>query len=404
MHIHVLGLGPIGCLLSHHLRRVLPIQHTITLIHKTAQERSQMLQKGSICVEKTEVPHLVEGFDHEISVKGLETMARAATSSPVLNEVSKHSAPIDSLFVALKAQNTGDALKALAPRLTSNSTIVLFQNGMGIYEQLVSQVFRNPAQRPHFVIASNTHGAYVKYPYHIVHAGIGSIEFGLPPDTQKRDYEASFYNERLDHSERRLRISDISGPGDPNADRYRTLRETVAALLLMQDLSVSWKPMSALHIIMQKKLAVNASINPLSALYGCRNGDLFKVSFARDLLFQICQEASAVFEAKLHHDHEVEMQGLREKGIDTRKIKVPVLPAALSPAALEEQVVRVADLTKGNVSSMLQDVRSGRRTEVEYINGYIDDLGAEYGVPTPVNATLRNLVKLKYFIPMDQFI
>ena len=97
------------------------------------------------------------------------------------------------------------------------------------------------------------------------------------------------------------------------------------------------------------------------------------------------------------------MQGLREKGIDTRKIKVPVLPAALSPAALEEQVLRVADLTKGNVSSMLQDVRSGRRTEVEYINGYIDDLGAEYGVPTPVNATLRNLVKLKYFIPMDQF-
>ncbi|KJA28529.1 hypothetical protein HYPSUDRAFT_129563 [Hypholoma sublateritium FD-334 SS-4] len=404
MHIHVLGLGPIGCLLSHHLRRVLPVQHTITLIHKTSQERSQMLKRGTICLERKEVPHFAEGFDHEVSVKGLETMAKAAAGSPVLAEVAKHSAPIDSLFVALKAQHTADALKALAPRLTSNSTIVLFQNGMGIYEQLVSQIFRNPAQRPHFIIASNTHGAYVKYPYHIIHAGLGSIEFGIPPDVQNRDYEASLYAERLDPSERRLRISDISGPGDVNADRYRTLRETVAALLLMQDLNVSWKSLSELHIIMQKKLVVNAAINPLSALYGCRNGDLFKVSFARDLLLQICQEASAVFAAKLYHDHQVELRRLRKEGIDTKGFEVPALPAALSPTALEKQVLRVVDLTSGNVSSMLQDVRCGRRTEVEFINGYIDDLGAEYGVPTPVNATLRNLVKLKYFIPMDQFV
>jgi 2-dehydropantoate 2-reductase len=42
---------------------------------------------------------------------------------------------------------------------------------------------------------------------------------------------------------------------------------------------------------------------------------------------------------------------------------------------------------------MLQDVQRGAPTEIEAICGAVVRAGEEAGVPTPVNATLLNLVK-----------
>ena len=43
--------------------------------------------------------------------------------------------------------------------------------------------------------------------------------------------------------------------------------------------------------------------------------------------------------------------------------------------------------------SMAQDVMKGRRTEIEYINGYIAEKGTEIGVAAPTHAELTELVK-----------
>jgi 2-dehydropantoate 2-reductase len=43
--------------------------------------------------------------------------------------------------------------------------------------------------------------------------------------------------------------------------------------------------------------------------------------------------------------------------------------------------------------SMGQDILKGRRTEIEFINGFIVDKGAEIGIPAPANARLTDLVK-----------
>ena len=40
----------------------------------------------------------------------------------------------------------------------------------------------------------------------------------------------------------------------------------------------------------------------------------------------------------------------------------------------------------------LQSIERGRRTEVDFLNGYICDRGREYGVPTPLNDALRDMV------------
>jgi 2-dehydropantoate 2-reductase len=43
---------------------------------------------------------------------------------------------------------------------------------------------------------------------------------------------------------------------------------------------------------------------------------------------------------------------------------------------------------------MLQDCERGRRTEVDFISGYVSQLGAQMGVPVPMNAAIAAMVHL----------
>ncbi|TEU18610.1 MAG: hypothetical protein E3J21_05640 [Anaerolineales bacterium] len=42
---------------------------------------------------------------------------------------------------------------------------------------------------------------------------------------------------------------------------------------------------------------------------------------------------------------------------------------------------------------MLQSLERGRRTEIDFMNGYVVKRGREKGVPTPVNGALTTLVR-----------
>ncbi|MDE3155293.1 MAG: 2-dehydropantoate 2-reductase, partial [Acidobacteriota bacterium] len=46
-----------------------------------------------------------------------------------------------------------------------------------------------------------------------------------------------------------------------------------------------------------------------------------------------------------------------------------------------------------NLSSMDQDLRRGRRTEIAYLNGAVVDLGARHGVDCPVNRALTEIIQ-----------
>ncbi|KAH9486488.1 putative 2-dehydropantoate 2-reductase [Psilocybe cubensis] len=397
MHIHILGMGPVGCLLAHHIRQILPRSHIISLIHKTHAHRLEYMKRGSLEVERMGVVSRTNKFLHEDFMESPNLPPHPAASqylSPLLRT------PIESLFVAIKAQHTVSAIQALVPRLSPSSTIVLMQNGMGIYERLVHEVFRNPAQRPHFILASNTHGAFMTDPYHVIHAGVGSIEFGIPP-ARGRNYEAGLQDTELPKEERRLRLSDITRPTDPDFEQYKSLREAVAVLLLTKSLNVSWRPFSELDLAMKRKVVVNAVLNPLTSIMGCKNGDLFAHKPAIDLLEQVCNEASSVFLAQ----HTLESgQQMQAEGINFTEHDIPPLSKSLSSESLKNDVLQVAALTRGNISSMLQDIRRGRETEIEYINGYLESLGRQLDVETPTISLLRKLVELKLVLPEESTI
>ena len=114
------------------------------------------------------------------------------------------------------------------------------------------------------------------------------------------------------------------------------------------------------------KVVVNAAINPLTAITGLPNGALLEVAPLRELMQRVVEEAVDVARAE---------------------------GAPLPEDDLLLRARRVAELTAPNKSSMLQDVERGRRTEIDAICGEIVERGLRHAVDTPVNVTLRALVK-----------
>lgn len=422
MRFHVIGLGPIGSLVSHHLSKTLDAsKHEIVLIHKNVRQlRDADLHGNTLKVEREGVVETSTGFRSEVFEPSMQlryetTQAKlhareafksentkAASLDLKENEkgsVEQHTPlPIESLIVALKAYTVVDAVKALVPRLTPNSTIVLLHNGMGVYERLVENVFRNPDQRPHFIVASNDHGAWNKDYFHTVHVGVGSIKFGIVADPLGRNFEASIAGEEGPEREQALSLDDIMSPQDDDTT-YRPLRNTVAALSSLTRLNTTWKPISHVETAMKRKLVVNTVINPLTALLGCRNGDLLESEESVKIMKRVCFEASEAF--AMQSQQEEGTWSDQEKRARTRSGFSRVCPA-LSAPALEEECLRVIRATAGNISSMLSDIQSGSYTEVDYMAGYLVGLGRPFGLPMTTTSTLLNLIKLRTTIPLDR--
>lgn len=114
------------------------------------------------------------------------------------------------------------------------------------------------------------------------------------------------------------------------------------------------------------KLIVNAAIGPVSALAGLANGQLLEQAAWRELLRQAAAEGAAVAARK----------SIRLAFADPR-----------------EAVEKVCRDTATNASSMLQDVRRGRRTEIDAINGAIVREAEQLGMAAPVHTDLVRRVR-----------
>lgn len=65
MRIHVVGLGSIGSLISHHLRQSLDSSHAVNLIYKTVGYAMEAKRHGGLIVERDGVLDKSTGFQLE---------------------------------------------------------------------------------------------------------------------------------------------------------------------------------------------------------------------------------------------------------------------------------------------------------------------------------------------------
>lgn len=112
-----------------------------------------------------------------------------------------------------------------------------------------------------------------------------------------------------------------------------------------------------------RKLTLNCVINPLTALFRVPN----KV-IAHDSLREI------------------------RRGIVDECIRVAKEEGIVFDPSLQEEV-NTATTSYSNKSSMCQDIIKGRKTEIDFLNGRVSELGRRHGVPTPVNDVLTALIR-----------
>ena len=260
------------------------------------------------------------------------------------DNLKDQSGVIHHLIVTVKAHHTVSALRPFAHRLSSQSTILFLQNGMGMIDEVNKEIFTHENDRPHYMVGILSHGLYGRGPFDVVHAGDGTIALGLLVDGN--DY--------------------------PPSGRYllRTMTRTPVFV------AVGFTPTDLIQQQLDK-LAINAVVNPLTAIMDCFNGQLLDNFFLTRVIRLLVAEISVVFRSLPELEN------------------VPNVNMRFDTARLESLIVRIAQLTGRNRSSMLQDVRNGRQTEIDYINGYIIRRGEELGIHCVTNYMLMQMVKAK---------
>lgn len=149
----------------------------------------------------------------------------------------------------------------------------------------------------------------------------------------------------------------------PPADRFVGLLEKTAAVFDAGGIDVEIT--SDIIAQLWAKLFVNVGINALSATLDCKNGELLTLPGASARMQRAVDEAVQV--AKAYN------------------IPVPHDPWKAT------QTVCVN--TAANISSMVQDVRNNRPTEIDAINGAVAALGQKRSIPTPENCALHKQIK-----------
>jgi len=134
---------------------------------------------------------------------------------------------------------------------------------------------------------------------------------------------------------------------------------------VLSDAGLPTKVMRNVGGVVWIKTLVNAGINPYAALLGVRNGELLEIEGMKEIMSETVREGVSV----------AENLGVSLEG---------------DAVTLMFETVKA---TASNVNSMLQDVRAGRRTEIDYLNGAVAEIGRERGVPTPLNSAVTTLIK-----------
>lgn len=127
-----------------------------------------------------------------------------------------------------------------------------------------------------------------------------------------------------------------------------------------------------IHAALWGKVLYNSALNPLGALLEVPYGELGNSPHTREIMRNVMKEIFLV---------------MGRKGI-----KVPFKDYDDYYSYFME---RLLPPTVGHRASMLQDIMSGRRTEIDALNGAISQYAKDLGVETPYNDFLTHLVKFK---------
>ena len=260
-----------------------------------------------------------------------------------LGEVCNIVEPFDLVFLAMKSYDTEWATHFILPHLAGNGVIVSAQNG--INDERIGPI-----------------AGWSRVLGCVITLGAGMYEPANPIRTSVADRLA-------------FTIGEPSGVESSRAHAVSDMLSVVGPTKVTPNL---WGQRWA-------KLATNSMANPICALTGLSSAASRETPGVVDVTINIGAEVVRVGTAL---------------GVEVEPINnVPArhyLDATEDVTALEDLKSQLAEGARelgAGRPSMLQDVMKGRRTEIEYLDGYVARRGREVGVATPACDRITALLK-----------
>ncbi len=232
------------------------------------------------------------------------------------------------ISISVKSYDTGTAVESIKHLVDDRTLVLSYQNGLGNAERIAQTVGWH-----------RTVGARVIYGARLTEPGTTDITVIAEPSAL-----------------------GVYSPDAP-ADRVREIAGAMnqAGIPTVYTDSVATK--------LWQKITYNSALNPLSALLDVNYGKLAESPHTLEMMREIISEIYAVGHA----------------------MNVPLDPPT-AEAYFDRFINVLIPPTAAHYASMREDVRQGRRTEIDALNGAIVKYGQQCGVPTPLNLALTRLM------------
>lgn len=249
----------------------------------------------------------------------------------------------DCCFSATRAFNMADAVKSVLPYLTSDSLVVAMNNGVCI-DELASIVGYDRA-----VGGMINYGVGIASPGNYYIKVRGDLVLGMKSENNPNSIPKPL-----------VRLSELLNRAIPTS-----ITENIIGCLY-------------------SKMLINSCITSSALISGLLLGDILKNKKGRALFTAVATEGVAVAKAAginiPPYAGKLNYYSLVKNDI-FHKIKRRIIYSVM------------AKQYKSRTSASLEALRKGVKTETDYFNGYIARLGRKFGISTPANDKICELIK-----------
>ncbi|RUM60639.1 MAG: 2-dehydropantoate 2-reductase [Persephonella sp.] len=238
---------------------------------------------------------------------------------------------IDLIILSVKAYNTEEALKDIKQIIRNDTILLLTQNGYGNYELAVKYIGKERT-----LLSRVIFGAKV-------------VEKGKVNITVNAD--------------------DVI-IGQPDRAIPEDKIKAIVNIIRKSGIPASYSP--DVYKILWDKIIYNCALNPLGAILGCSYGDLADNEYTKKIMSKIVEEIFKITKA-----YKIELNWENPQDYLNFFYKELIPP------------------TREHYPSMFYDIQTGKRTEIDALNGAIVKLAKAKNLETPTNELITNLIKFK---------
>ncbi|SNZ11202.1 2-dehydropantoate 2-reductase [Persephonella hydrogeniphila] len=254
-----------------------------------------------------------------------------AVLDSIVSDPAEIKEDLDLIIITVKSYDTEKALNQIRSVVGQNTLILIAQNGYGNYEKAVELFGEKKVLLGRVIFGSKV-------------SGRNCAQITVSADD--------------------VRI------GDPSGKISEEKIQKVVKVIKESGIPASFS--KDVYQILWDKILYNCALNPLGALLECSYGELAENENTRKIMNGIIEEIFLITNA-----NNIKLRWRSPEEYIDHFYKNLIPPTA------------------EHYPSMYYDLKTGKRTEIDALNGAIVKLGEKKGIKTPINSTITSLIKFK---------